>query len=84
MGRQRGDNLGQRQSVTGTQAPAGAYALVQELALTSDNLVRGYRRVIGLSKRDEGALPAGITLESLQRRLNGVLAMQSNLMARYR
>lgn len=83
-GRQRGDNLRQRQSITQTQAPAGAYALVQELAITSDNLVRGYRRVIGLSKRDEGALPAGITIESLQRRLDGVLALQSNLMARYR
>lgn len=82
-GRQRG-NQTQRQSVTGTQAPVAATALVQELALTSDNLVRGYRRVIGLSKRDQGALPAGITLESLQGKLDGVLAMQSNLMARYR
>lgn len=82
-GRQRGENLIQRQSVTTTQAPEGAIALVRNLAFTSNNLVRSYRRVIGLSKRDEGALPAGRTLQTLQIQLDRLLALQSNLVNKY-
>lgn len=82
--RYRGDYGGGREYVTGVEVPVGAYALVEELAVTVTELVREYKRVVGLAKRDPGALPVNVTMGQLQRRHDQTVALHNNLFARFR
>jgi ATP-dependent protease ClpP protease subunit len=81
-----GDRYGtprERQRVSGVAPPAGAYALAQELGVGVANLIREYRRAMGLAQRDPGALPVGVTVGLLQRRHDEAVALQNSLFSRF-
>ncbi len=58
--------------------------LVNELAMTLADLIRTQRRVMGIVRRDPGVLPTTMTVDSLQRNLDGAVAMQDALVIRFR
>ncbi|MBE0534824.1 MAG: hypothetical protein IH624_04080 [Phycisphaerae bacterium] len=80
----RRSGLGRTDSVVIQEPSAAAGQLVNELAMTLADLVRSYRRVIGLVRRDPGVLPTTVTIDSLQRNLDAAIAMQNALMIRFR
>lgn len=79
----RGDTRGS-ESVTVSEPPVQMFQLVQELSMTLTDLIGEYRRLIGLVRRDPGALPTSLTMDGIQKRLNEAIALQRNLIARYR
>lgn len=84
-GRGRDNRPGRRADSVVTQEPSIASGqLVDELAFTLTDLVRAYRRVTGLVKRDPGVLPTTVTPDTLQRNLDAAVAMQDNLIRRMR
>jgi len=78
----RGGSRGS-ESVMAFEPSAAMFQLVEELAYTLNNLIGEYRRLIGLARRDPGALPTSLTMDGLQRRLAGAAALQRNLMMRF-
>jgi hypothetical protein len=72
------------ESVMAFEPPAAMFQLVDELAYTLADLIGEYRRLIGLVRRDPGALPTSLTMDGLQRRLAAAAALQRNLMRRFR
>lgn len=79
----RGDMRGS-ESVTVFEPSGQMFQLVQELAMTLTSLIGEHRRLMGLVRRDPGALPTSLTMDGLQRRLNEAIALQRNLMMRFR
>lgn len=80
----RGDRYGQTDSVVVQEPSLAAGQLVDELAFTLGDLIRSYRRVMGLVRRDPGVLPTTVTVDGLQRNLDASVAMQDALMIRFR
>ncbi len=82
----RRDGLGGRgsESVMAFEPSGAMFQLVDELAYTLTDLIREHRRLMGLVRRDPGALPTSLTVEGLQRRLDAAVALQRNLMMRFR
>ena len=72
------------ESVMAFEPSAAMLQLVDELAYTLTNLIREYRRLMGLVRRDPGALPTSLTVDGIQRRLAAATALQRSLMMRFR
>ena len=72
------------ESVMALEPSTATFQLVEELAYTLTNLVGEYRRLTGLVRRDPGALPTTLTIDGIQRRLDASIALQRNLMMRFR
>jgi hypothetical protein len=77
--RSRGDDIRGSESVTVFEPSGQMFQLVRELAMTLTDLIGEHRRLMGLVRRDPGALPASLTMDGLQRRLNEAVALQRNL-----
>ncbi len=78
------DDFRRSESVMAFEPSDAMFQLVDELAYTLTNLIGEHRRLMGLVRRDPGALPPGLTTDGLQRRLDATIALQRNLMARFR
>ncbi len=80
----RRDGFGGSESVMAFEPSGAMFQLVDELAYTLRNLIGEHRRLMGLVRRDPGALPASLTTGGLQRQLDVAVALQRNLMMRFR
>ena len=80
----RRDGFRGSESVMAFEPSAAMFQLVDELAYTLADLIGEYRRLMGLVRRDPGALPTTLTIDGLQRRLAAAVALQRNLMMRFR
>lgn len=78
--RSRRDDIRGSESVTVFEPSGQMFQLVRELAMTLTDLIGEHRRLMGLVRRDPGALPTSLTMDGLQRRLNEAAALQRNLM----
>lgn len=82
--RSRGDDIRGSESVTVFEPSGQMFQLVRELGMTLTDLIGEHRRLMGLVRRDPGALPTSLTMDGLQRRLNEAAALQRNLAIRFR
>ena len=70
------------ETVTGTEPMVGTLRLRNELSLVLTDLIRSYNRAIGLARRWPGALPADMTLQTLEKQLVTTRTLQNDVVFR--
>jgi len=74
--------ISKSETVTSTELPVAVEQIKTELLYVLTNLIAEYRQTITIAKRWAGALPAEITVQTLEKNMNSAMALAENLQHR--